>query len=987
MKWQARLFLSTVFVVGACTGNVGQEGGGQSAQHDLIAPSRFTTFESLQVRPLALAPSGQFLYAANTPDDRLEVFRVGKDGTLTSAGAVAVGMEPVAVAARSDTEIWVVNMLSDSVSVVDTSIEQAPRVVRTLLVGDEPRDIVFGGPNKSRAFITTAHRGQNTGDPYDLQTAGVGRADVWVFDATNLGAAAGGNRLTKITLFADTPRGLAVSADGSKVYAAAFYSGNQTTAVSAEAVARVYGGIMPGPATITIPGIGTIPMPQTGLVVKYNPADGTWRDFYNTDFSAFVKIRLPDKDVFTIDANATPPVPIAAQTFTGVGTTLFNLAVNPRNGKVYVSNTDAHNIVRFEGHAAGFSSVRGNFVDSRITVIDPASGSVAGNNLNPQIDHTADTGDPNLAVTFPQDLVVSSDGSTLYVVGQGSGKLAIYSTSALEGGTVSPTLVSLSAGGPAGVALDERRGKAYVLTRFNNSISTVDIASHAETTHVAMFNPEPASVTAGRPFLYDAVLTSAHGDQACAGCHIGGDLDALVWDLGNPGGGPLPITQTFAQESDVFAVPRAAVVALLGPQAGAIFNFYMPLKGPMTTQSLRGMDNHGSMHWRGDRNGAIQQTGAPFLDSGGNPVVSAQANAGIYDELNAFKSFNVAFPGLVGRAAQLTDAQMTAYAQFILQVTYPPNPVRALDDSLTPEQQAGAGFFFNLFNGQEAPVDHFHNCNGCHTLDRNGNAGSTDHPGFFGTSGRLSFENEQQIFKIPHLRNAYAKVGMFGSSPDQQLNIASVVPPLNPTVDATRSVGYLHDGTIGSLEHFLSPVSFIKSTSPFTFGGVTVPPNPFGIPFFANSDDPLNPAFGISVEGLQLRHAIAAYVLAFDTNMRPIVGQQITLTATNGASAGPRIDLLEARAAAGDCDLVVRGRTVRDTGWLYVNGTFKVDTSGLPALTDAQMRAIANVTNLTFTCTPPGTGNRLALDRDGDGFSDGDEILAHTDPANPASHP
>ncbi len=43
----------------------------------------------------------------------------------------------------------------------------------------------------------------------------------------------------------------------------------------------------------------------------------------------------------------------------------------PASGKVYVSNTDAHNDVRFEGHTPGFTSVRGNIVDSRITVIDP----------------------------------------------------------------------------------------------------------------------------------------------------------------------------------------------------------------------------------------------------------------------------------------------------------------------------------------------------------------------------------------------------------------------------------------------------------------------------------------------------------------------------------------------------------------------------------------------------------------------------------------
>jgi hypothetical protein len=72
---------------------------------------RFTVFESGQVRPLALSPTGKLLFAVNTPDDRLEVFRIVGHG-LEHLASISVGLEPVAVAARNDDEIWVVNHLS-----------------------------------------------------------------------------------------------------------------------------------------------------------------------------------------------------------------------------------------------------------------------------------------------------------------------------------------------------------------------------------------------------------------------------------------------------------------------------------------------------------------------------------------------------------------------------------------------------------------------------------------------------------------------------------------------------------------------------------------------------------------------------------------------------------------------------------------------------------------------------------------------------------
>src|SRR5262245_43506505 len=170
------------------------------------------------------------------------------------------------------------------------------------------------------------------------------------------------------------------------------------------------------------------------------------------------------------------------------------MAVNPKNGKVYVSNLDAHNDVRFEGHTPGFTSVVGNIVDSRISVIDPSTSSVTAANLNPHLDHAAGTGDASLSVAFPQDLAVSDNGRKLYLVAQGSSKLAVYDTAALESGSAVPRArnqIHLSGGGPAGLVLDEDRDLAFVHTRFDNSISVVDLRHNREIEHFAMFSPEP----------------------------------------------------------------------------------------------------------------------------------------------------------------------------------------------------------------------------------------------------------------------------------------------------------------------------------------------------------------------------------------------------------------------------------------------------------------------------------------------------------------
>ncbi len=66
---------------------------------------------------------------------------------------------------------------------------------------------------------------------------------------------------------------------------------------------------------------------------------------------------------------------------------------------------------------------------------------------------------------------------------------------------------------------------------------------------------------------------------------------------------------------------------------------FHPMKGPMTTQTLRGMATHGALHWRGDRVDGFFGTGSLRGMPTGAPC----------SEEFSFRNFIVAFEGLVGK--------------------------------------------------------------------------------------------------------------------------------------------------------------------------------------------------------------------------------------------------------------------------------------------------------------------------------------------------
>ena len=770
----------------------------------LAAQASHASFESPQTHPLHLSADGLRLAVLNTPAARLSLYSLADPRLPVLLRDVPVAAEPVAVRMRGSDEAWVVCHLADAVQVVDLD---AGEVVDTVHLGDEPADVVFAG---GKAFVT-------------LATA----AEVAVVDPATRRVVA------RVALPCDQPRWMVASRDGGRLWVASHRSGNRTTLLP-----QSHAPAQPDPTNPALPA-----PPRVSRIV--DAADARWQHAHGVD--------LADWDVFELDAadgSVRRRVP-------GVGTTLFGMAERPQDGSLWVANTDARNLVRFE------PELRGHVVDHRVTRIDPGAptSGVESFDLHVGLDYGTlpHPAAREIALAQPADVVWSPAGDRLYVAAFGTDRIGVLDPTGSVVGRI--PLTATAAGdaadprnkrGPRALALHPSQGVLYVLNRLRNSLSIVDVAQRSVLDEVELPDPTPAAVKQGRGFLYDAML-SGNGTASCSSCHIDGDVDGLAWDLGDPGGS------------------LRTVPTLLGTYVSV-----HPMKGPMVTQSLKGIDISGALHWRG--------------------------------EMRGFNAFNATFDSLLGGAV-LDRADLASFRGFIDSTERAPNPNQQLDRGFAdapagmPSARRGKQLFetsfARLYTGTMS-------CTACH-----GNGDGTSNQLIH--AGRLFLP---QSFRAANLSEVYRRLGRRA----------------DPLGRRTSGFGLSFDGRFDDARGHLST---------FAFGM-------------------LQPAE---------RADLQAYVESFDTGTAPTVGHVVTVDAANvgDPDVDRRRSTLAARAAAHDCDVVVRGAVDGiERGFLFDAraGVFLSDRDGEAAVDGATLsqwirRVTHSATPRPGSCVPrvsPGTG-------------------------------
>jgi hypothetical protein len=374
------------------------------------------------------------------------------------------------------------------------------------------------------------------------------------------------------------------------------------------------------------------------------------------------------------------------------------------------------------------------------------------------------------------------------------------------------------------------------------------------------------------------------------------------------------------------------------------------MKGPMTTQTLQHIIGLEPLHWRGDRSG--------------------------------IEAFNGAFTGLQGDDTNLTVQEMQQFEDFLATIYFPPNPFRSFENTLptnlplpghfstgryvpqgglaagTPLPNGNAQNGMTLYRSTTRRLDgNALACVTCHTIPTgagpdhrlvnfNTNQWQAIAPGAMGQRhiGVVSVDGSTQTtIKIPQLRNVYKKAGF------------------NTTKTSNNAgFGYLHDGSVDSIERFVNEPVFNlandQETADMVAFMLAFAGSDFAAPVPATAFEPPGPPSNDVPASVGVQTTLMNFASP-EPGQLTLIGNMVTQANTNKVG------------------LIAKGRVAGvQRGYRYNGGGIWQSDHVGESYTTAQVQAFAAPgSELTFTVVPKNSETRLGIDRDLDGVLDLDE--------------
>lgn len=605
------------------------------------------------------------------------------------------------------------------------------------------------------------------------------------------------------------------------------------------------------------------------------------------DFDRVATTGLPDEDLFRCVRAPGTTVQAVARS---LGTLLYSAGYNAATNSWWVLHTDANN--KHPGKQTE-ADIRGDFAKNRLAIHNCATLQTTFVDLDDTDPVTPGVQYLNTrSIGHPDGLAIAQSGWA-FIVGTQTDNVVLLDPA----GNVAFEWDLPPGSIPRQVVWSEVRNTFFVHCWGRNTVEAFGLVwppTHLGTFQLG-FDPTSAARSVGRRLFYDGT-NSLHGNLSCETCHAYGEMDFLAWNLSHVPGDD---------------------------------------KGPLVTQTLRGIDGTMPFHWRGEQ------------------------QKGIAD-------FNPAFENLLG-GQQLTATQLSQFTEYMLALRGDANPHQAADRLPTNAKQPPLKLNSPLAYAVAGAHDFRGDCLKCHSMP----TGSNNEIQLLGVSPSLN--PRRQRFEVGTFNALWKKHQDRDRSTSTVDTVSVTFAPGTPGLAATTmeypllGYGFGHAGTVNSLHEFVE----IPSTIVDAAGIAHSPPPP------------------------QLQVNIAAFIDQFDQRMAPMshVGYLLN-QASPPSTVSTDIPALLTQAAAGNGDVVAFGTSVingvsRQLRWRYVPATAEfVPDAKLPTVPPPPpydlaffgLQASNGVGSNVFIGLPRGTSTGFATDYDMDDLVNQEEVVIGTLP-------